>query len=975
MKPNQKLSAAENGERETVAGHREQTGNAIESGQHLSGFRVESVSDVPDAGGRLWKMAHEKSGAALFWLEREDETKTFAIAFKTLPEDDTGIAHILEHSVLEGSEKYPVKSPFTELSKSSMQVFQNAWTMPDATCYPFSTRNDTDFLNLADVYLDAVFHPLVLKDPLAFRQEGWHYERDGATGELSVNGVVFNEMKGNYASPDQLAVRETMRALSPGTVYGHDSGGNPERIPELTHEAFCAFHRRFYHPSNTLVFLDGNVPLRDILEKLDACLSAYDRRDAVDDIPLQGEVDDKVRIPYESVAGGSKAIFVQGWIMGPAVDPPHQILLANLLSAYLCGSNEAPLKKALLEKGLCKEVSMFPRWGRQIPLFLKLKDMAEEDLDACRKTIREVLGEICARGFDRGRLDALTNLQEFLDRELDTGNPKGIAHLFSMLCWFYGGEPREALALTDIYAKVRAEAEEGLFERLVRERLLESRQHAEVILVPDADLGRRRREEWAARMARLRDGMTPEQTAAIAEETAALEARQRRPNSPEEIALIPRLRSADLPPNGIPVRGGMEEKEGITRIRIPATAAGICYAKLFFPMDGFGAEELLRMPLFARLQGALRTAGRTALELQAAVAADIGRLEFSTLSAKRGRFFTVDMAVLPAKAEVAFGLLKDILFETQYGKTAEIVAILRQSQLGAEQAAIRNGCALAFSRARRGLSEKWAVSDLLKGERQLRWLQGTRAEAELSPWFAGVPERLFRRDGLIVSHTDNLPQEVLDGFLGGLAGGGALPRVRIDPIQGGAKGFALDGDTGFGAWVARLPDGMASTGAMQVGAHALSLECLHNEVREIGGAYGVDLWVAPEGVVHCSLYRDPNPLHSFDAVARSGRALREYVESGADFDRHIVASVAGMEPYRSAADEAARAANLFVEGRSGEDEERIRREMLATTREQLLEFADILEAIAPSAQTCIVGGNRQLADIPPDDIERVLPLR
>lgn len=949
-------------------------GIAPETGKLLSGFRVEGATDIQDLDGRLWKMVHGKSGATLFWMERKEEVKSFFIAFRTLPEDDTGAAHILEHAVLQGSEKHPLKSPFNELRRSSMQVRMNAETSPDSTCYHFSTRIDADFLNLADVYLDAVFHPLVLKDPRRFRQEGWHYEVDGATGELSVNGIVFNELKGKCAAPCYIARREMVRALHPGTVYARVAGGTPEAIPDLTHGALCAFHRRFYHPSNALAYLDGKVPLGDILEKLDACFSAYDRKPVAAEIPLSAPVGARVRIPYESAECDHKALLSLGWSAGDVRDPAERLAMM-LLETYCCSGNEAPLTKALLSKGLCKSVYMDSVQYRQSSIILDLEDLAEEDAGACRETVMETFGKICREGFDRERLRRFLDAMELAMRE---GNAEGAGMSFFAEVrdhWMYGFDLRAELSFSRIFAEIRARLEDGLFERIVREKLLENPHRAEVLLVPDAGLARRNRDAWKARMAAVRNGMTPERLAAVAREAAELEACQRRKDPPEAVARIPRLARRDLPPHGTPVPFEKNGKDWGTEILVPAVLPGVFHATLYFPMGGFTAEELPRMPLFSCLPASLATARRGALDLQTALMATAGGFKLSPLATDRGRFLAVSLSGLTAKAEAAFGLLTEILLETRYDAVPEIGRILRQMQLGAEQDIAADGVGFALSHLCRGLSESNMADDLLHGELQLRWLQGATADDNLAGWLAGVPGRLFRRGGLVVSRTANLPDAVLEGFLGTLPESPALPPVRIEPVPGETRGFAIEGDTGCAVWMAQLPEGVEATGAMAVAARILSMGYLQNEVREIGGAYDSRMFVSPTGTVHCQSYRDPAPARSLEIMGRVGRALREFAESGADIDRYVVMSVAKLDPLRSPGQKAGLAASLLLDGRTPEDEERWRREILGTTREQLLEFADILDRIAPSAKTCIVGGPRQLAHLPPQDVRPIIPSR
>ena len=941
-------------------------------GMTLFGFHVDSVTEVPDVGGRMWRMTYEKNGAELLWLERDDEVKSFTIAFKTLPTDDTGVAHILEHSVLSGSEKYPVKSPFNELRKSSVNVFINAMTSKDMTFYPFSTRNDADFLNLADVYLDAVFYPLVVKQPQAFYQEGWHYEWDRAKRELSVNGVVFNEMKGLYASPERHVYGEITSALYPDTVYGHDSGGNPASIPTLTYEAFCAFHKRFYHPSNARIFIDGSVPLEPLLAKLDGYLKDFEARELQTDVALQSPCEVKKRIPYASASCDNKVFYAEGWSAGDSYAPVYRHAL-EILSVYLCGSNEAPLTKALLEKNLCRDVSMVKVDYRQMPIYLVVKETSEAHVDAIRQTIRDTLTQLCDQGLDKNLLHAILNGNEFAERELNINYPKGLI-FFSRLSsnWFFGANPAAPFALTEIYATLREGVDTGLFERLIREQLLDNPHHAEVVLYPDPTLAARQADAERQRLEAIRDAMSERELDALGEAAAQLKAYQQRKDDPANIAKIPRLTSRELAPKGAPVSSELHTEDEVVRIKTKTTADGIFHLSLYFPMDDLTADELVRMPLFADLLGKLKTANYSALALQTAITANIGEIEFAVISPARGRYFTVTLSALLEKKEATFALLKELLFKTSFEDQADIEAVLLQSRLSAEQVALMDGRDIAVRYAKRHLNERWMASDCLYGEGQLRWLQRASADTDLRQWYAALASRLFQMRGLVISHTDNLKDDAVNELLTAF-GQESQVKQAIAPVPNEWQGFQIDGDTGFAGWVAPLPEGVVTTGAMHVATRMLTLEYLQNEVREIGGAYGVSMRVTASGMVECSTYRDPTPSRSLQIMNTLGDALRKMLSEEVDIDRYIVASIASMEPYRSPADEALLAISLFVENRDGDDLERVRREMLTTTKEQLLAFATLLDTITPTATTCIVGGQRQLNTLPTTKTQPIKP--
>lgn len=935
----------------------------------MFGFHVDSIVDVPDVGGRMWRMTYEKNGAELIWLERKDEVKTFVIAFKTLPEDDTGVAHILEHSVLSGSEKFPAKSPFDELRKSSVCVFINAMTSRDVTYFPFSTRNDQDFVNLMEVYLDAVFHPLSLKSPMPFMQEGWHYEV--ANDELLVNGVVFNEMKGVFALPDRFAYREMISALYPDIVYGHDSGGCPEHIPELTYDKYCSFHKRFYHPSNARIFLDGNVVIKDVLKHLDDVFSEYGRIEVKTDIGIQEPVSRKVRMSYASTTTENKAFLVKGWAAGTFKDSVHTHAL-DILADYLCGSNESPLKKTLLDRQLCKDVSMFHFDYQVMPLILILKNTSNAKLDECRKMIEETLRRIVREGADTIRFNALINRDEFSERELNTGRPKGLYYFSRILRqWLYGGNPVDALGITRIYDSLRKGVDNGFFEEMIENLILKNNHHVEIVLEPNPTLAATNAERDRMKMFAIRAQMSDVQIAAVKDGLKQLKEYQNRVDNVEDIAKIPCLKSKDLPTEASPLGASITERDGVTIVKSKAPVDKIFYMSFYFPLKQFRETELVKIPLFARLHGKLKTLNHSALELQTLEATNVGRITYSTEATSRGWYLKVSMTALLAKKDIALAILKEQLLETLFEDEKEISAVLHQKRLAAERNVSDDGRAFGLRVAKRGVSNRWTVADILCGERQLRWLQQAQVDKSLCNDYAKLTKKIFCKEGLIVACTDNLPEDFADELLLSFAGG-VKDTQYIGVNATDSVAYSIDGDTGFAVSVIALPKNVRVTGAMKVATKILSLEYLHREVREIGGAYGIMMRVTNSGTVDCMSYRDSNPQKTLKTMREIGVALRKFVESGVDIDRYIVATIAAMEPYLPPADEAARAIDFYLENRTEADENRLRREILSTDPEQLLNFADLLDSLAPTARTCIIGGRKQLDGIQENAIQQIL---
>lgn len=472
-------------------------------GDTLHGFRVIRQVELDELSGTLHEMEHEKTGAKLAWLQRAEQNKTFMAAFQTIPEDDTGVFHILEHSVLCGSEKFPLKEPFVELMQGSMKTFLNAMTYPDKTVYPVSSRNDKDFMNLVRVYADAVMSPAIYRQPNIFRQEGWHYEvKEGA--EPSYKGVVFNEMKGAFSSVDTILQGGMNRLLYPESCYRFVSGGDPEHIPELSYEQFLNAHRRFYHPSNALFFLDGDLDLAEVLELLDEeYLSKYERQERDFAIHMQQPVSGAEGTVSYQLAPGQKAEgkthFCMGKLAGTWADK-EKCLALKILCSYLAGSNDAPLKKAILRRGLGQDLFMSVSDGNAQPsLVLQVRNTQREKCGEIRAVLRETAQELLEQGLDRGELEAIFNRMEF--SALEHSEPYGLTlGLGVTASWLCGGQPELYLTWGDTFAALREKMEDGYMESLLREILADQEHTAVLYALPSATLGQETMEREAQRL-------------------------------------------------------------------------------------------------------------------------------------------------------------------------------------------------------------------------------------------------------------------------------------------------------------------------------------------------------------------------------------------------------------------------------------------------------------------------------------------
>ena len=944
---------------------------AMKPNDTIHNFTVQSVTELPEVPGRLWRMTYEKNGAELAWLERDDENKTFAIAFKTVPEDSTGVAHILEHSVLCGSKKYPIKEPFVDLLKSSLATFLNAMTYPDKTVYPVATRNDTDFLNLIDVYMDAVLHPLSIENRMALDQEGWHYEFD-EKDRLTLNGVVYSEMKGAFSNPDTIAFWETMKLLFPDNCYCYESGGDPAHIPDLTFEAYKAFHARYYHPSNARIFLDGKVDVPAVLARLDDFLKDYDRMEVRADIPIQKPTAKKATVPYEVEGDAAqKYILSDGWVIGRFDERERQMAFA-VLSEVLTGSNEAPLKKALLEKGLCEDVEFGAESVQQAAALLTIRNTSKEKAVECRRVVRETLEKLAREGLDHKHVEAVLNKCEFLAREKDSGSyPRGLSFLSAaMEMWLYGGDPAEGFRYRKVFDSLRAQIATGGFERYLRELMIDNPHHVELTLEPSTTLGEERTKKLEASLAAVKAGWSEEKIAAVKETATKLKAHQKAKDRPEDAAKLPMLAVKDIPVKGEEIRREIVPVESCTVIRPNVGADGIFYLELYFSLADLNGDELCEVPFFTSLLGDLATTHFSALELKSEVDANLGRFSVGTAvydaKGTATPYISVTVAALESKRDEAVRIAHEILLGTKFEDRKAVEDILKQERQGLEQGITAGGHLYAMRRAGARLSRQNEIDEIFSGVAQLRWLQKIKVDAALLARYAALAKRVFTQGRLTVCLTDNMPKDYAAAVIKAWPAG-ETPKMCPNwssglPSAAGGEGFSIAAPVAYAGVASRLPAGVAYHGSQIVATRILSLDYLWNEIRVLGGAYGMALVVRPDGDVQSMTYRDPNPARSLGKIAACGAALAKFCASDAACDKYVVSAIAKTEPYLSPRLEARRAVELFLSGRTPDDLARLRAEILATTKDDLNRFAETLTQLAKDPAICVVGGKKPLAD-------------
>ncbi len=949
----------------------------MKESQVLHGFRITRVRPLPEIEATMYEMVYEKNGAQLLYLDRKDSNKTFAIAFKTIPDDDTGVFHIIEHSVLCGSQKYPIKDPFVELLKGSLQTFLNAMTYPDKTMYPVCSRNDRDFLNLVDVYMDAVLHPQILQKPEIFYQEGWHYEWNSPEEDPTYKGVVFNEMKGSYSSVDRLMGEKLMALMYPDTCYGKASGGDPLHIPDLTYEKFVACHGKYYHPSNARIFLDGTMDLSAVLQKLDTFLSPYERLDLCADIPMQAPIGDvHAECEYELSPGEdahNKFRLGLGY-MGFPYDAQKESLAVSLLSSVLCGSNEAPLKQALLSRGLCQDVSLAYEDGiQQNMVQIDVQNLEEGAVEEICAVIHEVFCRAAEGGLDADRMTAALNSMEFRLRERDFGRyPRGLVYgMTTMDTWLYGGDPAQNLCYDQTLAFLRAHLCDGYFEDLIRRLFLDNPHKVTLLMKPSKTLAQQRLDEEHRRLAQAKAAFTPAQAQEIFALNRRLLAWQQTADTPEALATLPVLSLSDIAP--APEKHAIEVTalDGVTVLKHPLPTAGILYTSLYFNAADAAEEDLPYLSLLTSLFTHTATEDRDALAVQDLVKTYLGYLSMDMTPVQPGTdtdraklFLCVSSGVLQKNQDRLPLILQELLYRSKLDNKEQICNILRQIKMEQEAYLLSAGHQVGVRRTMAALSVAGAAAELSKGYRFYHFVKDMeenfdrRADALIEKLTA-LMKTFITRDRLTLSVTGACDDEYLHTIIDSIRTDGVTcpTYMTLSPLPVMKEGICIPSQIAYAVRSAYMGD---YTGTMAVAEGLLSYEYLWNRIRVQGGAYGAGQAVRKNGCSFQYTYRDPdakNSLEVFDSVASY---LRAFAQSGESIEKFIIGAVGSSEPLLSPRAEGDIADAEYLSEVGYEDACRIRRQMLSTTPADLAALADTMERAFADSPVCVVGGKDKL---------------
>ncbi|MBQ6388789.1 MAG: insulinase family protein [Mogibacterium sp.] len=946
----------------------------------LYGFTVTRIRDVEEFGGQLIEMTHDRTGAGLVWAKSSEENKLFSVGFRTLPEDSTGVFHILEHSVLCGSENYPVREPFVELLKTSMNTFLNAMTFPDKTLYPVSSRMEQDYLNLMGVYLDAVFRPNILHDPNIFYQEGWHI--DTAGDKPVYKGVVFNEMKGAMSDVDQIAERNMCKLLFPDTCYGHNSGGDPEAIPDLTYDDFIARYKKYYHPSNSYFYLDGNIPLEATLEKIDSYLSGYDRLEYVPEIVMQEPRTAEATCSYEVSDDNGKPVVMFGRIIGTWEDR-DKLLALSVMTEQLADSNESPLKRAVLSSGLAEDMEVYISDGLAQPYLVIMfrgadPDNADRLIDIVTETTRKVLDE----GIPEKDLLASVNQLDFRFRQYP--EPQGLYRAISALnSWLYGGDPVLYLRSNEAIANLRALVASGEAAQIAAEYMTDKKSFSRITVLPSVTLGEEKAAAETARVDSIVSAMDEQALHDLEDLNAKLLSWQETPDSDEALASIPQLDLKDV--NRTPELIGTDEQyiDGVRTLYHPVTTNGIVYLNAYFPVTDLSLEDIPAAALISEFYNDLPTENYSLTALQNEIRTYIGTLSFGLDILARDNDNASCTPCLRARAAVlrdnidkAEDLIIEILTRTKFDDKPLMKELVTQIDEDCKRAAITSGHKFALYAARSHYSARDAAAEAANGYTFNQFMHGMNEDFDSRiDRFTGFAQDLIARSvvrtGAVISVTASEPVDI-SRFIGMFAAGEQRPAAAsYTSTLPHRMGIVVPASVSHAIQTYDLSAmGVRPRGSISVAANILSLSHLWNEIRVKGGAYGASVSAGRTGSLYCYSYRDPSPARSLDVYSTIPDFLTAFADSeDAALDGFIISTVASTEPLITPGAKGRSADDFWLSGFTDEDRIRVRREILETTANELRSWRDAFKGLAADGSICVIGPKSALESCP--DLEIV----
>ena len=958
----------------------------LEAIKKLDAYRVVEHKMIEEMQSEGIVLEHKKTKARLFLVSNDDENKVFCIGFRTPPDNDCGLPHILEHSVLCGSDKFPLKDPFVELVKGSLNTFLNAMTYPDKTVYPVASCNDKDFHNLMDVYMDAVLHPNIYKEEKIFRQEGWHYELESKDAPLIYNGVVYNEMKGAYSSPESILDSVTQKTLFPDTCYGKDSGGDPVHIPELSYEKFRDFHRTYYHPSNSYIYLYGDMDMAEKLTWLDEeYLSHYEERPVDSRIREQKAFAEPVEreFSYSITEGESEedATYLSvNTVVGDDLDPKLYVAF-QILEYTLLDAPGAPLKQALIDAGIGKDVMGGYESGILQPYFsIIAKDANKEQKGEFLAIVKGTLRKLADQGINRKSLLAGMNYFEFKYREADYGSaPKGL--MYGLQCldsWLYDGDPMTHLCYQETFDFLKKEVENGYFEQLIRDYLLDNPFEAVIVVAPEKNLTAKEDEKLAKKLAAYKASLSEEELEKLVTATRELKEYQDTPSTPEILAKIPLLKREDIEKKAETFFWKEKEEGGIKVLHHNFFTSGIGYLKVLFNTEVLPQEDLPYAGMLKSILGSISTEHYSYSDLTSEIHLNSGGVDFSVTSypdlADPERFtgaFVASIRVLYDKLDFGFTILEEILNHSVFTDEKRLGEVIQETRSRAKMKLENAGHSTAVSRATSYFSATAYYNELTGGTAYYHFLEQLEKDyankkGEIMARLQEVSRKLFTRANMLVNYTaddkgyEQLPQN-LKLLADKLPQGSGEKHAFTHPVKNVNEGLKTSAQVDYVARCGNFRDaGLEYTGALKILQVILSYDYLWLNIRVKGGAYGCMSGFGRSGEGYLVSYRDPNLKETNDIYEGIPAYLEAFDPDERDMTKYVIGTISNLDAPLTPSVKGSRELSAYLSGVTEEMMQTERDQILGAAKEDIRALAAQVRAVLATGSFCVVGNEEKI---------------
>ncbi|MCT8976338.1 insulinase family protein [Clostridium sp. CX1] len=960
----------------------------MELGNIYNGFKLLEENNIDEINSTGMLFEHEKTGAKLFYLKNDDDNKVFSISFRTPPTDSTGVPHILEHSVLCGSRKFPVKEPFVELVKGSLNTFLNAFTFPDKTMYPVASTNDKDFKNLMDVYLDAVFYPNIYKYPEIMMQEGWHYDLQDKDGELTYKGVVYNEMKGAFSSPESILFRKISESLFPDTQYGVESGGDPDVIPELTQQQFLDFHKRYYHPSNSYIYLYGNIDISEKLKFIDEeYLNNFEKIQVDSQLNIQKPFEKQreviIEYPISSTEKEEDKTFLSmNFAVGKATD--DELYLAfDILEHLLLETPSSPLKKALIDANIGKDVFGSFEGGMLQPMFsIVVKSSNEKEKDKFKSIITETLTKLVKEGIDKKLIEASINIKEFKLREADYhGYPTGLIYsMKAMDSWLYDEKPWEHLAFENILKKIKTALTTNYFESMIEKYLLNNNHSSVLIVKPAKGLAEKKEADLKKRLEEYRKSLSDKEIEEIINNTKLLEKRQTTSDSPEELTKIPLLSIKDIDPKAKRLPLEEKEEQGIKILHHSVFTNGIAYVNMYFDTQGVNEEQIPYISLLSTIMGKVSTEKYNYEDLAKEININTGGIRHTAQAyyetGDAEKFypkFVIRSKVLLENISKLSQLLGEIISHTRFDEHKRLKEIIQETKSRMEMIIFDRGHVVAANHLFSYFSPIGRYEDILSGLSFYKFIVeleknfDDRVE-ELVKNLQEVSKVIFNKNNLLLSVTlEEKDYEEFNKNFGSLYS--ELGNEYIKPTEYKFKfeakneGLMTSGKVQYVAKAYNFMKlGYSYNGSLQVLRAIANYDYLWNRVRVQGGAYGSFSSFQRNGNTFFTSYRDPNLDNTLKVYQEAGDYFKKFEADDRQMTKYIIGTISDLDFPLTPSMKGERAAENYIKHFTHEDIQREREEILATKVEDIRKFGDLVSDVMRQNYLCVLGNEDRIKE-------------